>query len=157
MHDQRQKLRQEAGAWLSGLEAAETEYRRALAELLTPEQAGTGDLPKSFTQMGLINFAVNYGLTAIGLCLLLGLFTRPAAVGGGLFMLFVLLTQPNWPGIYPPATPAEGHALLIDKNFVEMIALFTVAAIGAGRWGGLDFFVENFILRLFRSRKNQEG
>ena len=33
-----------------------------------------------------ISFAVTYGLTAIGLCLMLGLCTRLAALGGAAFM-----------------------------------------------------------------------
>ncbi|MHC4176495.1 MAG: DoxX family protein [Planctomycetota bacterium] len=157
VYDERQKLQAEVRVWLAGLEATEQGYRSALAGLLTPEQAKKGALPESWTRTDLINFAVTYGLTAIGLCLLLGLFTRPAAVAGGLFMFSVILTQPNWPGIYPPASPEAGHALLINKDFVEMIALFALAATPVGRWGGLDFFVENFILRLLRSRKNRKG
>ena len=68
----------------------------------------------------------------------------------------MVLTQPAWPTIYPPDPPVVGHALLINKDFVEMIALFALAATAVGRWGGLDFFVENLILRLYRSRKNKK-
>lgn len=156
LYEQRQKLRAEVGVWLDGLETAEKAYQKALAGLLTPEQAGRGTLPVAWTRVDLIDFAVTYGLTAIGLCLLLGLFTRPAALAGGLFMVSVVLTQPAWPTIYPPDPPTAGHALLINKDFVEMIALFTLSATAVGRWGGLDYFVENFILRLCRSRKNPE-
>jgi uncharacterized membrane protein YphA (DoxX/SURF4 family) len=88
-----------------------------------------------------INFAVTYSLTAIGACLLLGLCTRLAALGGAAFMAFVVMTQPAFPGIYPPDSPIVGHALLVNKDFIEMVALLTIAAIGAGRWGGLDFFL----------------
>ncbi len=156
-HDRRQKLRREVGVWLGGLEATEKGYQNALARLLTPEQARKGKLPVSWTRTDLIDFSVTYGLTAIGLCLLLGLFSRPAALAGGMFMFSVVLTQPAWPTIYPPDPPAAGHALLINKDFVEMILLFTLATTAVGRWGGLDFFVENFILRLCRSRKNKKG
>jgi hypothetical protein len=31
--------------------------------------------------------------------------------------------------------------LIVDKNFVEMVALFALATTAVGRWGGLDFFV----------------
>jgi hypothetical protein len=40
-----------------------------------------------------------------------------------------------------------GHALIVDKNFVEMIALLTLAATSVGRWGGLDFFVYHWLGR----------
>ena len=88
---------------------------------------------------------MTYGLTAIGLCLMLGLCTRLAALGGAMFMLFVVCTQPAWPGIYPPDLPQIGHALLVNKDFVEMLALLVVAATAAGRWGGLDRFIYNLM------------
>ena len=44
-----------------------------------------------------INFAVTFALTAIGLCLMLGLCTPLAALGGACFMCFVVLTQPAFP------------------------------------------------------------
>jgi len=147
-YEQQQKLRAEVGTWLAGLKATEKAYQNALAGLLTPEQLRKGELPVAWTRLDLINFAVTYGLTAIGLCLVLGLFTRPAALAGGCFMLSVVLTQPAWPTIYPPDPPVVGHALLVNKDFVEMIALFTLAATAVGRWGGLDYFVENYLLRL---------
>ncbi len=86
-----------------------------------------------------INFAVTYGLTAIGLCLMLGFCTPLAALGGAGFMCFVVMTQPAFPGIYPPDPAVVGHALLVNKDFVEMMALLVVAATAAGRWGGLDY------------------
>lgn len=155
MHNERKQLRQEVAAWFADFEEMDGAYRSALWKLLTPEQKEQGPLPRYRTRTDLINFAVTYGLTAIGLCLLLGLFTRPAALGGACFMLFVILTQPNWPTIYPPATPAEGHALLIDRNFIEMIALLTVAMTCVGRWAGLDYFVENYIVYLYRLITNK--
>ena len=83
-----------------------------------------------------INFAVTYGLTAIGVCLMLGFCTRLAALGGAAFMCFVVMTQPAFPGIYPPDPPVVGHALLVNKDFVEMLALLVIAtgrrADGAG-------------------------
>jgi uncharacterized membrane protein YphA (DoxX/SURF4 family) len=154
-YDQQQKLRAEVGVWLAGLKATQRGYQNALAALLTEEQARQGALPVAWTRMDLIDFAVTYGLTAIGLCLLLGLFTRPAAVAGGLFMLSVVLMQPAWPSIYPPDPAAAGHALLINKDFVEMMVLFTLAATAVGRWGGLDYFVENYVLHLLGWAKHK--
>ena len=101
--------------------------------------------PFRWSRTAQINFAVTYGLTAIGLCLMLGLCTRLAALGGAMFMLFVVCTQPAWPGIYPPDLPQIGHALLVNKDFVEMLSLLVVAATAAGRWGGLDWFIYNLL------------
>jgi uncharacterized membrane protein YphA (DoxX/SURF4 family) len=67
----------------------------------------------------------------VGALLVLGLFTRVAAVGGAAFLLSVIATQPPW------------MAAAADTNYqiVLLLGLFVCAAIGAGRWGGLDFFV----------------
>ena len=79
--------------------------------------------PLDWSRTEQINFAVTYGLTAIGLCLMLGFCTRLAALGGAAFMAFVVATQPSWPTIYPPAPAVVGHALLVNKDFIEMVAL----------------------------------
>jgi uncharacterized membrane protein YphA (DoxX/SURF4 family) len=68
---------------------------------------------------------------SVGLLLIVGLFVRPAAILGGLFLLSVCLSQ--WPGSVGAAP--------IYPQFIEMLAMFTLAAIGAGRFAGLDFVI----------------
>ena len=140
------ELRGEADKWIKDLEAQELAFKNSLYGLLDPQQKEQGRPPASWNpfrwnRMEQINFAVTYGLTAIGLCLMLGFCTPLAALGGAAFMCFVVMTQPAFPGIYPPDPPVVGHALLVNKDFVEMLALLAVAATAAGRWGGLDFFL----------------
>jgi uncharacterized membrane protein YphA (DoxX/SURF4 family) len=65
---------------------------------------------------------------AIGACLILGLFTRPAALLGAAFLAMICVSQ--WPGS-PGAVPVYNQA-------IEMLALVALAAIGAGRFFGLD-------------------
>lgn len=67
----------------------------------------------------------------IGGCLILGLFTRPAAILGAAFLASVCTAQ--WP-LSPGAAPIYNQA-------VEMLALLVVAAIGAGRFWGLDYLL----------------
>ena len=67
---------------------------------------------------------------AIGVCLILGLLTRPAAILGAMFLASVCASQ--WP-LSPGAMPIYNQA-------VEMLALLALAAIGAGRFAGLDYF-----------------
>jgi uncharacterized membrane protein YphA (DoxX/SURF4 family) len=93
--------------------------------------------------------ALSYVFLAIGLCLMLGLFTRLAALGGACFMLFVVFAQPSYPGVYPLDPPQLGHALLVNKDFVEMIALLVIASTRLSRWTGLDYFVYNCCVRPF--------
>jgi len=140
------ELRSQLAQWVSEIQAQEKALENALYDLLDEKQRAQGYPPKPrnpfrWERMEQINFAVTYGLTAIGLCLMLGLFTLPAAIGGAIFMAMVVMTQPAWPTIYPPDSPIVGHALLINKDFIELVALLVIAALPAGRWGGLDFFL----------------
>lgn len=153
------KLRGEASQWLTDLDAMGEDFQLRLWEILSPAQKAVGMMPDIVygpnrlpvvlpgirSQMDWLDTSVTYGLTAIGLLLMLGLFSRLAALGGAAFLVSVLLTQPPWPTIYPPAPPVVGHALVVDKNFVEMVALLVIAALPVGRWAGLDFFVGEWV------------
>jgi uncharacterized membrane protein YphA (DoxX/SURF4 family) len=80
---------------------------------------------------------VKYGLIAIGGCLLLGLLTRLACLGGAMFLLMFFLAMPPLPG-WPESPRAEGHYLYLNKNVIEMLALLALATTRSGRWAGLD-------------------
>ena len=47
---------------------------------------------------------------------------------------------------------AEGHYLIVNKNLIEMIALFMIATSRIGRWGGLDAYIS-----AWRSKKTQSA
>lgn len=143
--DRQQTLRSEVKVWLGEIEGMGEDFRVALCDLRDEDQSARNVPSYPLTGMDLMDIGVTYGLAAIGLCLMLGLFTRLACLAGGLFLASVLLSQPPWPTIYPPAPTAMGHALLVDKNFVEMVALGLMATTVVGRWGGLDFFVHRFV------------
>ena len=145
--DSMRKLRSEAKVWLTELDAREKLYKEALGALAEQKE---GDLkeplvpgwnPFRWTRLEQIRFAITWGLTAIGLCLISGFCTRLSALGGAVFMFMVVLSQPSYPGVIPADPPQLGHALLINKDFIEMLALFLLATTGVGRWGGLDYFV----------------
>lgn len=144
--------------WVQDIEAQELAYKNTLYSLLDQQQEKRGRVPASWNplqwdQMEQINFAVTYGLTAIGACLILGLCSRLAALGGAAFMAFVVMTQPAFPGIYPPDPHIVGHALLVNKDFIEMLALLVIASVPAGRWGGLDFFLYRLVFHPLVTRK----
>ena len=148
--DRMMELRREADKWIKDIEGQEQAYVNSLWGLLDEQQKERGQPTASWNpfrweRMEQINFAVTFGLTAIGVCLMLGFCTPLAALGGAAFMCFVVMTQPGFPGVYPPDSPIVGHALLVNKDFVEMLALLVVAATGAGRWAGLDFFCRRWI------------
>jgi uncharacterized membrane protein YphA (DoxX/SURF4 family) len=149
--DKQQELRKQVKGWTAELDGMTERFKAGLWRLLDSDQRilgypGSGWNPLEWTRTEQINAGVTYGLTAIGACLMLGFFTRLAALGGAAFMAFVVATQPSWPTIYPPSPPVVGHALLINKDFVEMIALLTLATTAAGRWGGLDFFIHRWFV-----------
>lgn len=153
--DQMTDLRRQADVWINEIEGREVSYKNALNELMDQQQREKmASMPGNWKiwqwdRMEQINFAVTYGLTAIGLCLILGLFTRLSALGGAAFMCFVVMTQPAWPTIYPPDPAIVGHALLVNKDFIEMIALLLISTTAVGRWGGLDFFVHRWFVKPF--------
>jgi len=140
-----QELRAEADGWLAELEGMQADYHKGLWNILSEDQKAEGPLPVAWEREDYLNGLMSCGLTAIGFCLMTGLCTRLACLGGGVFLINVLLTQPPWPTIYPPAPPVVGHALIVDKNFVEFVAMLMLVTVPVGRWGGLDFFLHEWI------------
>jgi uncharacterized membrane protein YphA (DoxX/SURF4 family) len=144
--DRQMELRKEVKTWLTPIEKKGEALAADLWGLLDENQRKHGYIssgwnPLDWTRKEQMDFAVTYSLSAIGLCLMLGFCTRLAALGGAAFMINVVLTQFPWPTVYPPAPAVVGHALFINKDFIELVALLLVAAIGAGRWGGFDAVV----------------
>lgn len=144
--DKQTELRTKLTGWAKDLDQIAADFRADLARLLTDEQRRRGLLsePRAlFSQDNLIT----YSNLAIGACLIAGLFTRLASLGGAVFLLFVVLAQPDWPGLYPPPPPAAGRTFLVGKEFIEMMALFLLATTHVGRWGGLDFFIHYLLVK----------
>ena len=120
---------------LTGVDVEET---NEVGEKVSREaQLAAGALPPEPSQTEWIDWANMLGLAAIGICLILGLFTRLAALGGVCMLAMFYLCMPPWPGLEANMT-AEGHALIVNKNMVEAIALLVIATSRVGRWWGLD-------------------
>jgi len=87
-----------------------------------------------------------WGLTLVGLFLILGLFTRLASLAGiGFILLFYLATPPFVGYFY--SIPSEGSYLIVNKNLVEISALAVIFATGSGKFAGLDRVVHGLIAR----------
>ena len=126
--------------------------RDSLIALSTPAQAKeAGEYQAPWTQMDWIDRSTMWGLTAIGLCLIFGLFTPLAALGGAGYLLSFYLSMPPWPGL--PEGITEGHYRYINKNLIEMIALLALAATPNGLWIGLDALLFGWIGRAERRRE----
>jgi uncharacterized membrane protein YphA (DoxX/SURF4 family) len=145
--DKQSELRGEADAWGKEIGTMFAGFDDDLVDLATAEQRQRGALERVPNPMDGMDKFMTYSILAIGFCLVVGLFTRFAAVAGAVFLLTVVLAQPAWPTIYPPAPAPVGHALVINKEFIEMLALLLLAATAVGRWGGLDFFVHQLLVR----------
>lgn len=97
------------------------------------------------------NLITMYGLTIVGVLLMLGLFTRLAAAGGIGFILLFYLCNPPFIG-YFYAIPTEGTYLIVNKNLVELCALVVILLTGTGRFAGLDGIVHGLLVRFRRPR-----
>ena len=87
-----------------------------------------------------------WGLTLIGLGLILGCFTRLSAAAGMLIVLMYYLANPPWVG-YFYSIPMEGSYLIVNKNLVELAALLVVLTTGSGRVAGLDRIIHRLLRR----------
>jgi thiosulfate dehydrogenase [quinone] large subunit len=85
-----------------------------------------------------------FGITAIGIGLFLGLFTRVACLGGIAFLAMTYLTIPPFPWLpVPPLN--EGNYVFINKNMVEMFGMIVLFTTNSGRWFGLDAILANLL------------
>lgn len=153
--DKEMGYRAEAELWMNELDNMGVGLQSALGYVFSPELSGTPSKlitdpekaiipnPVVDSQMRLLDLSVTYGLTAIGLCMILGFCNRLASLGAAVFLTNVVLSQFPWPGIYPPTPSMIGNFLFVNKDLVELIACLVLASLPAGRWGGLDFFLWN--------------
>jgi uncharacterized membrane protein YphA (DoxX/SURF4 family) len=111
--------------------------------IATVSQLGSGPLPRPGEPSVWIDNAIRYGLTAIGACLILGLFTPVAAVAAAAQLAMFYFASPPWPGL--PAATMGGHYLYVDRNLIELIAAGLIATTGTGRWAGLDAYLRRFV------------
>jgi len=90
-----------------------------------------------------VDFLNTWGLIAIGLGLMLGLFTRVASISGAILLLVYYLNNPPLIGL-EYTVPAEGSYLVVSKTLIESMALIVLAVFPSGYFAGLDILVEKF-------------
>jgi len=93
-----------------------------------------------------VDFLNTWGLIAIGLGLIIGLFTRAAAICGTILLLLYYFNNPPIIGL-EYSLPNEGNYLIVSKTLIEAAALFALAVFPAGSIAGLDMLVSRFICR----------
>lgn len=83
--------------------------------------------------MDVINVIVPSTQVLIGIALIAGAFVRLAAIGGAIQMIAFYLG--GWPLV-------DGVLAAIDSTLVYAVVFVAVAAIGAGRYMGVDSYLE---------------
>jgi uncharacterized membrane protein YphA (DoxX/SURF4 family) len=83
------------------------------------------------------DLAYAWGLALIGFALLLGAFSRPAALCGAALLLLRYLARPPLVGFPSPGT-AGAFRLIVDETLVEVLALCVLAAFPIGGFLGLE-------------------
>lgn len=89
-----------------------------------------------------------WGLTLIGLSLILGLLTGISSLFGIVLLLFYYLSHPAWIG-YEYIFPSEGAYFIVNKNIIEMVALLVIWFFPTSRIIGIE--------RLIRRRDGISG
>ena len=91
-----------------------------------------------------------WGLILIGLALMLGCFSRLASALGIVLLTFYYLAQPPWIQT-DYRIPLEGHYLLVNKNVVELLALFLLFILPSPSLWGIDR-----LIRRLRSQRTSK-
>lgn len=128
------------------IDAVGQTFQEALDGLVTPamSEPPTPKAEKAKTLIEQMDIATGWTLFLAGLCLLLGLGTRFAALVAAGFLLMTYLAQPPFPWL-PAAPNNEGNYAFVNKNVVEMFALLVIASLPTGRWLGLDGLIVRLV------------
>lgn len=130
-----------SGGWIAQVRSIERGLHADLRQALNAEQLtdaavqsryGATLADKKDVQLHRLNVAVTALIIGVGVCLMLGLLTRLAALGGIAFLASVVATQPPW--------IAGADTSVFYYQLVEIAGLLVLFASAAGRWAGLDYF-----------------
>ncbi|MEK7616213.1 MAG: DoxX family membrane protein [Patescibacteria group bacterium] len=118
-------------------------FYAGITKVLNPEWSAAGYLQGAKTFTGLFhwfaspgilpltNLVNEWGLTLIGLSLILGLGVRLSGVLGAVLMLLYYFPILDFP--YP-----NTHSYIVDEHIIYLFALLLLAGLRAGRMWGLD-------------------
>ena len=149
----RKELVKIVDSWTESLRDALTAIAKKDAKRY--EAAGPYKPEAPWNTLAQIDLLTMWGLSAVGLCLILGLFTPIAALGGAAYLLGFYLSMPPWPGL--PEGITEGHYRYVNKNLIEMVACLALASTPNGLWIGLDALLFGWIGRGKRRRLRAEA
>lgn len=90
-----------------------------------------------------VNWLNIWGLTLIGLGLLLGLLTRLSLISGILLLVLYYLSHPALASVNY-AMPMEGSYLIVNKTLIEIFAMAVLLVFPSGQVAGLDRFISKW-------------
>jgi len=141
------ELRGKMTGWVKDVGTLDQQLQTEIAALASPAQKGRGAFTKVDAWKPWQDTVVKYAITGFGVLLILGLFTRVAALGAIVFLLSVISTQPPW--VY------DADTQYFYYQMVEILALLVVAATAAGRFAGLDFVLHGLWTRCCSPKQAQ--
>ncbi|MEZ6138990.1 MAG: hypothetical protein R3B84_00330 [Zavarzinella sp.] len=128
------------------LQFATDTLKKSLADQIEPEAAQGYASPKpeyylwfipKWKPIQYVDWSTRWFLAIVGCCLIIGLWSRLAAFGAGMFLLMTILSTPNVPWL-PVAPLSEGNYVYINKNVIEFLALMVLTTVSTGMWAGID-------------------
>ena len=135
-----------------------------IAKLLNPNWSSAGFLSESkwilsgFSDwiisnsgvLHVVDFLNTWGLIAIGAGLIVGLFTRIAAISGVVLLFMYYFNNPSLIGL-EYAMPSEGNYLIVNKTLIEAVTLLVFVFFPTGKFIGIDVFIDRFMKRKIKS------
>jgi thiosulfate dehydrogenase (quinone) large subunit len=89
----------------------------------------------------IIDFMNIWGLILIGLSLFIGLFARPFKLFGICLLLLYYFAYPPFSTVVINA-PVEGSYWIVNKNLIEMAALFVLFLFPSSQISGIDRYLK---------------
>lgn len=93
------------------------------------------------TLMNVADIVTIYGLIIIGLCLILGVFSKWASVGALIFLAMFYISHPPSISAQYILRP-EGSYLWIDKNTIAFFAIIVLLCFPTSNIIGIDRYIE---------------
>ena len=130
------KIQEQKSSLVGPVRALDQELKDKAQEMLSVDQMKLGPVGKPWTSLHISDMMTIGGLTILGAMLIFGFCTRFAAIMAAVMLFMFYLAMPPWPGV--PEAPGPEHSFIVNKNFIEVIALIAIATLPTGRWFGVD-------------------